>query len=58
MKAFRKCPELICPLTKTIMIDPVSLPCGHEYSKESIAKFIEKDRICPECGMKVKINRN
>lgn len=57
----------ICPLSKSIMIDPVSVNCGHNFEKILIMNWIDfkKDKgempLCPVCKVlifKDKINPN
>ncbi len=47
-------PEFICPVTQSIMIDPVSAPCGHTFDRSTLVN-IDAHRSthglwkCPTC---------
>ena len=48
-------PEVfLCPLTRTIMTEPVSLNCGHTFEKASILEYQKytprSEMYCPICG--------
>ena len=47
---------MVCSLTNTIMIDPVSLACGHEFSRRGITNYIEDYNSCPKCHKKANIH--
>lgn len=41
--------EMRCPLSLDYMVFPVSLPCGHVFSKQTIKRVMKIDRRCPLC---------
>ncbi|XP_077471040.1 E3 ubiquitin-protein ligase TRIM39 [Stigmatopora argus] len=46
--------ELSCPICLQLFLDPVVLPCGHNYCQVCISQIIkssEKRFQCPECRM-------
>ncbi|XP_067829843.1 zinc-binding protein A33-like [Heptranchias perlo] len=44
--------ELNCPLCFQLFADPVILDCGHDFCRECITQYWEKENnaLCPECG--------
>ncbi|XP_050974128.1 E3 ubiquitin/ISG15 ligase TRIM25 [Labeo rohita] len=45
--------HLRCPLCKSMLKDPVSIPCGHNYCRGCINEFWDNcagDYVCPQCG--------
>lgn len=42
--------ELVCPISKTLLTDPVIAPCGHSFSKNEIMQFIRQNLNCPIPG--------
>ena len=36
-----------CPITHTIMRDPVKTKYGHSFEKEAIEEWLKKDAKCP-----------
>ncbi|XP_051525084.1 E3 ubiquitin/ISG15 ligase TRIM25 isoform X2 [Myxocyprinus asiaticus] len=45
--------HLRCPVCKSILKDPVSIPCGHSYCRYCINTFWDncvEDYVCPQCG--------
>lgn len=47
--------ELSCPICLHLFSDPVCLPCGHNYCRACICKYVDSEKIltssprCPEC---------
>ncbi|XP_051965373.1 E3 ubiquitin/ISG15 ligase TRIM25 [Xyrauchen texanus] len=44
---------LRCPVCKSILKDPVSIPCGHNYCRDCINTFWDncvEDYVCPHCS--------
>lgn len=39
--------EFKCPITEDIMVDPVSLTCGHTFDKEAITIWLTSYNTCP-----------
>uniref|UniRef100_A0A7S3D4M8 U-box domain-containing protein n=1 Tax=Palpitomonas bilix TaxID=652834 RepID=A0A7S3D4M8_9EUKA len=36
-----------CPITRELMVDPVTTPFGHSYERQAIERWIERDGTCP-----------
>lgn len=50
--------HLKCPICKSMLKDPVSIQCGHNYCRNCINTFWDsctEDYLCPECGRGSKI---
>lgn len=44
--------EYLCPITQSLMKNPVSLTCGHTYDRDSIEQwFRTNEKSCPTCRM-------
>jgi hypothetical protein len=39
--------DLLDPITKEAIYDPVCLPCGHTFSRETIKEHLEAHKYCP-----------
>lgn len=45
--------ELLCPICKCIMKNPMGLPCkdgSHSFCKECVTPWIDKNNYCPVCA--------
>jgi len=43
-------PNLLCPLSKELMVCPVSIkPCGHSFDEERIKAWYADESRCPVC---------
>jgi ankyrin repeat protein/uncharacterized protein YegL len=38
-----------CPISMCLMLDPITLPCGHSYSRQSLEAAFMNRRVCPFC---------
>ena len=47
--------EIMCPLNHNIMVDPVSLNCKHEFSREPIELWLRNNDSCPICRRPARI---
>ena len=43
--------ELICPISQSLMNDPVTLECGHTFDKTSLIAWFSNNiyKTCPTC---------
>ncbi|KAA0173934.1 hypothetical protein FNF27_04495 [Cafeteria roenbergensis] len=41
--------ELLCPLSRRLFFDPVTLPCGHSFSRAPLVMALGARRECPLC---------
>jgi len=48
---------LKCGITSELMVEPVNLACGHEFSKKAISKWLSKNESCPICRKKATISQ-
>jgi hypothetical protein len=37
------------------MVDPVNLPCCHEFSRKAVEQWLTKNESCPKCRQPAKI---
>ena len=42
--------EYVCPITQSVMVDPVSTEDGHTYERSAIARWLAKKRTSPLTG--------
>lgn len=45
--------ECLCPITHSVMSDPVSTADGHTYDRESIEKWLEENNTSPVTGLQL-----
>lgn len=43
-------PDIVCPISKEIMKDPVITDNGISYEKKDILKWLKKNKNCPITG--------
>jgi len=48
--------ELIDPISKQIMVNPVMMPCGHSFSEQTLASWMEQYTSCPVCNKPYSLN--
>ena len=41
--------ELICPISRCIMSNPVTLSCGHTFDKDNLTNWMSNSMVCPTC---------
>ncbi|RNA40844.1 von willebrand factor type A (vWA) domain was originally [Brachionus plicatilis] len=41
--------EFLCPISQSIMIDPVNLSCGHTFDRNSVTLWTMNNSSCPTC---------
>lgn len=41
--------ELICPISQTLMKDPITLGCGHTFDREGLDSWARANSTCPTC---------
>lgn len=44
---------LVCPLSQAWLVDPVTTPSGHSYSRQWIEEWIDSGKPCPETGARL-----
>ena len=44
---------LTCPITQTMMVDPVQVDCEHAFDRQAIEKWLLGNKTCPVCHAKV-----
>ena len=47
--------EFICPISQSVMNDPVTLQCGHTFDKTNLIEWFSSDiyKTCPTCRTSV-----
>ncbi len=41
--------ELVCPISQVLMVDPVSLTCGHTFDRNHLETWLHGQNTCPTC---------
>lgn len=41
--------EFLCPMTQSIMKEPVTLECGHTFERSAIISWVSIKSVCPLC---------
>jgi len=49
-------PEIFCPISKNILLIPVTTKCGHVYEKKEIEQWVKINPICPICEKSIYIS--
>jgi len=41
--------EFLCPISQSIMKNPVSLQCGHTFDQQELENWLKINKVCPTC---------
>ena len=41
--------EFLCPISQSIMQNPVSLQCGHTFDRVGLENWLKINKVCPTC---------
>ena len=48
-------PDIICPISQEIIVDPVRTPCDHSFDKTYIQQWLLTSKTCPVCRREVSV---
>ena len=41
--------EMECQVCYSLMLDPITTPCGHTYCRKCLARILDHSQLCPTC---------
>ena len=41
--------EMECHVCYSLMLDPITTPCGHTFCRKCLARILDHSSLCPEC---------
>eukprot|EP00741_Cyanophora_paradoxa_P011234 tig00020554_g10853.t1 len=41
--------DLLCPVSRALLVDPVVAPCKHRFNRKSIMNWLTRASVCPVC---------
>lgn len=45
--------ELDCQICYSLILDPVTIPCGHTFCQNCVARILDHSSLCPACRRKI-----
>ena len=45
--------EFLCPISQSIMKNPVSLQCGHTFDQAGLDNWLQINKVCPTCRQNI-----
>src|SRR5688572_24732211 len=42
--------NLLCTISGELLVDPITIPCGHTFSRHSLAQWFQQRQTCPLCN--------
>ena len=45
--------ELDCQVCYSIILDPLTIPCGHTFCRKCVARILDHSNLCPVCRRKI-----